>query len=62
MKLLGLRVTVLQLHDASYPAFFSRACRMLRGVTQPVRMPCVVCVEIFFPDQPLSPSWFDRSR
>ena len=36
---------------------FSRASRMLRGATQPVRMPCVcvcvcLCVEIFFPTNP----------
>jgi len=38
---------------------FSRASRMLRGATQPVRMPCVtvcvrvcLCVEIFFLTNP----------
>ena len=42
---------------------FSRASRMLRGATQPVRMPCVcvcvcvclsvcLCVEIFYPTNP----------
>jgi len=32
---------------------FSHASRMLRGATQPVRMPCVcLCVEIVFPNTP----------
>jgi len=40
---------------------FSRAFA-LRSATQVVRMPCVCVCGNFFSDQPLSPSWFDRSR
>ena len=38
-----------------YKRVISRISRMLRGATQPVRMPCVcmcLCVEIFFSEQP----------
>jgi len=41
---LSVHTHILETTCPNFTRFFSRASRMLRGVTQPVRMPCVTCV------------------
>ena len=55
-----LKINIYVLGAKFYRFFFSRASRMLQARLS--QSGCRVCVWKFFSDQPLSPSWFDRSR